>query len=82
VTIPEVLTLAADTVAKVEIPEELMLPVTFPVTLPVKAPTNPPVEVVTPETLSCPSVPTEVREELTIPEPRVVEESTSVLFIL
>ena len=46
---------AADTVAKVEIPDDLMLPVTSPVTppvkLPVTLPTNPEVAVTIPEAL-------------------------------
>jgi len=66
----------------VETPEELMLPVTFPVS----APTNVvavtiPLELTLP-TLKLVRVPTEVREELTTPDPRVVEERTSVLLIL
>ncbi len=36
---------------------------------------------VIPVTLSCPSVPTEVNDELTIPEPRVVELKTPVPLI-
>jgi len=65
---------------------ELTSPVKFPVTLPVSAPTNV-VAVTIPEEFTLPTfrfvrVPTEVSEELTTPDPRVVEERTSVLLTL
>ena len=43
--------------------------------------TGPLVKVETPVTFSCPSVPTEVSEELTTPEPSVVELNTWVPLI-
>ena len=36
----------------------------------------------TPVTLSCPKIPTEVSEELTTPEPNVVDVRTEVVLIL
>ena len=53
----------------------------FPFTVDEAFEMKPPVRVESPETASDVSVPTDVRDELIIPEPRVVEVKTSVLLI-